>query len=406
MKRCHSTSKSELHATRPETAGKTTKTLKNSSQTPQCKDRRFSSDKMVHTNYQNVRRGTASKQQNVLPEANSSSNMLHFEEIPLEEQVKTTPKQRSKSTVSDRQPWGQLLNKHTNSENESVFGKFDPLRTLHFLARELQTNLTIRLPGETNLQEILKAMQAALKRIPPEVASLVHLQQFNILPSPSYCTSPNQNTSESKPELEEIQKLIKDGTKKLEDTCTHLETICGDLRDEKINLESKLQQEQSSLKYLQIRLEEMERSNTQSMQNLTKKEDEICQLKSSIENLEARLQISGNGNLQSQLAELKSSNSYKEQHCLKLEHKLRLCAIEKEKYLAILEVRDRQIYEIRHEMTQLQESVNEQLIELHNYALASVPAEPQVGDCSSIWLNKNEDLEGENVHKMPTRDTY
>lgn len=48
-----------------------------------------------------------------------------------------SPKQRSRSTVSDRQPWGQLLSR----ENESVFGKFDPLRTLHFLAGELQTKL-------------------------------------------------------------------------------------------------------------------------------------------------------------------------------------------------------------------------------------------------------------------------
>lgn len=61
------------------------------------------------------------------------------------------------------------------------------------------------------------------------------------------------------------------------------------------------------------------------------------------------------------------------QEILKLEHQLRVCAMEKEKYLAILAVRDRQIYEIRNEMTLLQQTVNDQLVEIHNFAVSSVP---------------------------------
>lgn len=66
----------------------------------------------------------------------------------VEVTVKTSnaPKQRSRSTVSDRQPWGQLLNSHSG-ENESAFGSFDPLRTLHFLGRELQAYMQARMPG-------------------------------------------------------------------------------------------------------------------------------------------------------------------------------------------------------------------------------------------------------------------
>lgn len=84
-----------------------------------------------------------------------------------------------------------------------------------------------------------------------------------------------------------------------------------------------------------------------------------------------------NPDLQLTVTELKKSKLQLERDNQKLEHQLRLCAIEKEKYLAILAVRDRQIYEIRSEMTQLQESVNEQLVELHNYATTSIPIDFQ-----------------------------
>lgn len=80
--------------------------------------------------------------------------------------------------------------------------------------------------------------------------------------------------------------------------------------------------------------------------------------------------------MKTQIIEMKNAKSQLEQECAKLKHQLRLSVIEKEKYVAILAVRDRQINEIRQEMTQLQEVVNEQLMELHNTAVRSMPSTP------------------------------
>lgn len=67
--------------------------------------------------------------------------------------VKTTnPRQRSRSTVANREPWGQLLRQQKSTDKVSIFSNFDPLRTLHFLAKELQFQLQAVLPGKTRVQ--------------------------------------------------------------------------------------------------------------------------------------------------------------------------------------------------------------------------------------------------------------
>lgn len=154
-----------------------------------------------------------------------------------------------------------------------MFGKLDPLRTLHFLARELQTHMQTRLPGthypsvvttiqltetffleETSLQEIIKAMHSALKRIPPEVASTVQLHQH-------HSNEDLQSSPKRSKELHEFQKLIEGSTMKLEASCKQLEVMCGQLRDEKVSLETMLQQERSGSLMLQRRIEDMENMN-------------------------------------------------------------------------------------------------------------------------------------------------
>ncbi|KAJ8979667.1 hypothetical protein NQ317_006379 [Molorchus minor] len=63
--------------------------------------------------------------------------------------------------------------------------------------------------------------------------------------------------------------------------------------------------------------------------------------------------------------------------------------------MAVLAVRDRQIKEIRSEMTQLQEVVNEQLMEFHNNALGSIPSNNNIGvNPTSAW---NAEQNKENV---------
>lgn len=108
--------------------------------------------------------------------------------------------------------------------------------------------------------------------------------------------------------------------------------------------------------------------------NLRQQDEEAGQLRGAIGALERKLEEKGAGpDLQLAIMDLKKSKLGLERENQRLEHQLRLRDIEKEKLLAILAVRDRQIYEIRHEMTQLQQSVNEQLVELHNYATSAIP---------------------------------
>lgn len=94
------------------------------------------------------------KQQNLpTPNAEQSQTSDDFQfaddSALVQVTVKTTnPRQRSRSTVANREPWGQLLKQQKSSDKVSVFSNFDPLRTLHFLAKELQFQLQALLPGK------------------------------------------------------------------------------------------------------------------------------------------------------------------------------------------------------------------------------------------------------------------
>lgn len=78
--------------------------------------------------------------------------------------------------------------------------------------------------------------------------------------------------------------------------------------------------------------------------------------------------------LKSLMQQLQLEKTNVEQENVSLKHQLTISNMEKEKYIAILNVRDRQISEIRMEMTQLQDVVNEQLFELQKSPFASSPS--------------------------------
>jgi len=290
-----------------------------------------------------------------------------------------------------------MLKKNKGGTTQSVFCNFDPLRTLHFLAKELQIQVQTLLPEEPNIQEIIKGMQLALKRVPPEVASTIHLQQsiglipglrkttseksfdrdiaekpYAITEDRSIQTLPMQDSEE----VIRLHKLMAESTVKLETSCRHLETLCTQLTNEKLYLEGQLQSERSNTACLRKRIDELDVLNKELNQTLYKKDEQITQFKMTIERLETKVQEthSTKTEIKTIVGELKKSKLNLEQECVKLKHQLRLCAIEKEKYVAVLGVRDRQIQEIRNEMTQLQEVVNEQLINMHNNALAAIPS--------------------------------
>lgn len=78
--------------------------------------------------------------------------------------------------------------------------------------------------------------------------------------------------------------------------------------------------------------------------------------------------------LKALVQDLRKQKSEADEQIALLNHQMTLISMEKEKYVAILSARDRQIKEIRSEMTQLQEVVNEQLVELQNAPCSSIPS--------------------------------
>ncbi|KAJ8940824.1 hypothetical protein NQ314_010582 [Rhamnusium bicolor] len=316
-------------------------------------------------------------------------NVLQYDdESTLVEIPVKAPRHRSRSTVTsvaEREPWGQLLKQQRSSDKVSVFSNFDPLRTLHFLAKELQYQLQAILPDDNGVQQMVADMQYALKRVPPEVASTIHLQQaIDLLPSKKSSRSlddekperlkPNiaHKVTQTPPcqqeeECKKIQRVMEESTIKLETSCKQMETLCAQLKNEKESLEGQLKAERDSIVFLRRRIEDLEFENAEILNHKIKSlEEEKVKLEADLNQLSLKIE--------NQSLAAANSKSAMEQECAKLKHQLRLCAIEKEKYIAVLAVRDRQINEIRTEMTQLQEVVNDQLMDLHNNAFACMPS--------------------------------
>lgn len=192
--------------------------------------------------------------------------------------VSTKPKPRSRSNAAgDREPWGKLL-QTGNVENSSKFSSFDPLRTLHFLAKELQYKLQNDLPDDNNLQQILTDMQHALTRVPPEIASAIKLQHSSdTIPvrksssSNSVLQSKRGDDEIRKPRVNKssqtiqkyedtqlIQKIMEGSTMKLEASCRQMEMLCGRLKSEKEDLEEQLKTERENVKFLKKRVGDLE----------------------------------------------------------------------------------------------------------------------------------------------------
>ncbi|XP_018574192.1 uncharacterized protein LOC108913180 [Anoplophora glabripennis] len=364
------------------------------------------------------------KQQNLPspnPEQSQASDDFQFtdDSALVQVTVKTTnPRQRSRSTVANGEPWGQLLKQQKSSDKVSVFSNFDPLRTLHFLAKELQFQLQALLPDDNTVQQMVADMQSALKRVPPEIASTIHLQQaIDLLPKRSSRSLHDERPEKLKANLsekavqtlptteheeyEKLQKVMEDSTVKLEASCRQMETLCEQLRFEKINLEKQLQVEQNSVIFFKKKLEDLEFENKDILNPRIKKlEEEKHKLESKLDELKKKIEAQPavpTPEVKSLMSELKNSKAAVEQECSKVKHQLRLCAIEKEKYIAVLAVRDRQISEIRNEMTQLQEVVNEQLMELHNNAFQRMPSNSSIAvNPVHTWIvNQNKENVGD-----------
>ncbi|VEN57019.1 unnamed protein product [Callosobruchus maculatus] len=364
--------------------------------------------KQVPTNISQITKYRQTVRQQNMPSpkrVRSPDTLAHFnDDSVVEVTVKTTnpPRQRSRSTTVEREPWSQLLKQRRSGDKISLFGNFDPLRTLHFLAKELQYQLQSALPDDSTVQQMVSDMQHALKRIPPEVASTVHLQQaIDMFPSRKSSSGSENNlrkvstataATQTPPSTEKedslrLQKIMEESTIKLEASCKQMEKLCTKLKEEKDSLEKSLAEERKTVQSLEQKVWDLEIEKKDILEpKITMLEEEKLKLEKSLTDLTKKTEMlisSGERDqLKNELTEARNSNFCLEQELCKVKHQLRLNTIEKEKYIAILSVRDKQINEIRNEMTQLQEVVNEQLLELHNSAFQSMPTGEHIATSS------------------------
>ncbi|XP_060520565.1 uncharacterized protein LOC132698483 isoform X2 [Cylas formicarius] len=426
----------ELHATKHSKRGKPNLSVPSTATPSQHRHREryvSGSAKSEYSNNHLIRGNATAKQQNI-PSPGSPIDVIQYSasnDSPLVEVTvkhSNMPKQRSKSTVSGREPWAHLLKNQKTGGNQSVFSNFDPLRTLHFLAKELQIHLQALLPNERNVQEIVTAIQGALKRVPPEVASTIHLQQTiellpNVRKSASLYTLESDIPEKlSKPMIEKsvqtdwydheeeelYRTLMRENTIKLEASCRHLEQIGCQLKNDKIYLETQLQNERASLEFFKQRVEDLEDLNRNLLQKVSKRDEELRTLQ--VEATSLRSELEGVKSTTSLLEGLKQSKTCLEQEITKVKHQLRLCSLEKEKYAAILTIRNRQIGEIRSEMTQLQEVVNDLLVEVNSNATAMAPRDGAVAwngetNKENMEMDSISSIHGEDGRDMQSGDT-
>lgn len=291
--------------------------------------------------------------------------------------VKTpNSRKRSPSYTADRESWGQILKSQKGNDSLSIFSNFDPLRTLHFLIKELEYQLQELLPENTckTILQMIVDMQAALKRIPPEVASTIHLQQTtDITEKNKLVERETQTILINNPEREDFKKKLQENLIVFETKCLQMENVSVKLRSEKEELEKQLSISKENITHYKIKAEELERETVNVLfPKIKSLELDKGKLESELDSLAMTFETrysSTTNDLKMQMNEMKSAKVLADQDNAKFKHQLRVLSIEKEKYITILAARDRQISEIRGEMIQLQEAVNEQLRELRKNSL-------------------------------------
>lgn len=334
-----------------------------------------------------------SKVQENLPQKHRKScgNLIeHLEDaVSLQPSVSTVSRHRSKS-AADNEPWGQVLKSEKSMDRSSIFGSFDPLRTLHFLVKELQFQLKAILPNDNTVLQIVLDMHQALKRVPPEVASTIHIQQaLDLLPVknstktmidiPEKLKSTAEKTTQFSSQVQEnekLQKIMVENSLKLEASCKEMETICMNLKTEKEDMEKHLQMEKENVILKNKYIEDLEKTNNLYTSKMRKLEKENEEMRLQIERLKItyeKQQLSSINNLKSQISDLNNFKIQTEQECTKLKHQLKLSNLEKEKCSAIISVRNQQIDMMKNELIQLHEVVSDKFLGLQKFAEKSLP---------------------------------
>ncbi|KAK4872565.1 hypothetical protein RN001_014594 [Aquatica leii] len=302
---------------------------------------------------------------------------------------------RTKGSARNREPWNEML-KMPKSVTSTSFNQFDPLRTIHFISKELQTKLNSTSSNDPQVLYMLSTMQQALDRIPPDI----YANTLSLKRSRSEIRTYQKSDLEDAPEKlvippilvdrhcqtisnlaytdsEVFQKKLETSTAKLESSCKQMEILCEQLKNEKQYVEELLQAETSKVTHLKQQLETLQNENGFSHANFDKLVQERQELENKFKQLKQQVS-SYHGptvqELKGRVQDLQSQKISLEQENISLRHKLATSNMEREKYTTLLSIRDRHIHEIVNEMNCLQEVVSEQLVQLQKAPLISAPS--------------------------------
>lgn len=184
--------------------------------------------------------------------------------------------------------WARILK--ANTDEVRPFNNFDPLRTIHFLSKELQLKLIQKMPSEYfhiviinqlellilfsiadySVLEMLEDMQQALTRIPPDLLSALKQQMIESKESSNYRSGTTSDSEYVRPQTsekcvqtsksftliasEKLHKHIEESSVKIEAACTQMEAVCTKLKAEKLELEALLRKERDNIDKLRDQL--------------------------------------------------------------------------------------------------------------------------------------------------------
>ncbi|KAF5272726.1 hypothetical protein FQA39_LY07753 [Lamprigera yunnana] len=329
-----------------------------------------------------------------------------------------------------RQPWKELLK---STKSHSNFEGFDPLRTIHFLSKELHSKLKNISTGDPQLLEMIASMQMAVDRVPPDVVSATTLpfqrSKSEIRTYKSKLIVDNDEPPEKliqvikpveilQPKLvnrssqthkcltitdsEMFQKKLEASTTKLEFSCKQMEKLCDQLKNEKENLDELLQLETQKVAHLKHQLETLQ-NDKQELANSAF--DRLLQDRNELEekfkNYKTQMSAYHGPTIQelkTLVQDLQEQKMNVDRDNINLRHKLTSSDMEREKYITLLNMRDKQISEILNEMNCLQEVVSEQLVELQKGPVISTASSQSTVLENFMWEEKCVNIDHRNVH--------
>uniref|UniRef100_A0A1Y1LWY7 Uncharacterized protein n=1 Tax=Photinus pyralis TaxID=7054 RepID=A0A1Y1LWY7_PHOPY len=282
---------------------------------------------------------------------------------------RSVPKETSKSSVTsevskNRQPWANLLTSSRSVDSVTTFDGCDPLRTVHFLSKELSSKLQCASFGDPHVYDLILSMQHALNRVPAEVTSTPNLP---LKQSQSEINNYDKEIPEKLlPEKSERgcqtidRRHLEVNTAKLQLSCEQIEKSYNILRKEKEHVENLLRLECERVASFRKQNAVLQHENAAIARQRDELETKLKQYKQ-VDPNELKVRIE---DLLRQRVELEHEN-------IGLRHRLTTVDIEREKFVTLLGMRDRQINEILSEIDALQEIVREQLLELQKVPIVS-----------------------------------